>query len=355
VSRSATTSASLAELAQVARAELRGDGHFQILGVAPLEAAGPHDLSFFQPPRSPQILAETRAGALILREQELSLYEGNALVSRNPYASFARVLQHLYPAPRPAPGVDEGAWIAVDAHIHPAARIEAGVRVASGAVVEDGCWLETGVVVGAGVRLGAGCHLFPGVKVYAGVQIGPNCSIHANAVIGADGFGFAPDGDAYLKIPHIGGVRIGRDVEIGANSCIDRGVMADTVIGDGVKIDNLVQIGHNVRIGEHTVIAGQTGVSGSTTIGAHCRIGGQVGFAGHIRIADGCIIAGQSAITHDLRTPGVYSGVRPARPARRGRRRAARFDPLEEFVQRFKQWEKTAAARASAHREESDD
>ncbi|MGC9238412.1 MAG: UDP-3-O-(3-hydroxymyristoyl)glucosamine N-acyltransferase [Acidithiobacillus sp.] len=355
MSRPAAPSLSLGELAQVAKAQLRGDGRFLVKGVAPLEEAGPQDLSFYQPPRSPQILRETRAGALILREQEAGLYGGHALISSNPYASFARVLQHLYPATRPVPGVEAGAWVASDARVHPGACIEAGVRVAAGAIVEDGCWLETGVVLGAGVRLGAGCHLFPGVKVYAGCEIGPDCTIHANAVIGADGFGFAPDGDAYVKIPHVGGVRIGRGVEIGANSCIDRGVMADTVIGDGVKIDNLVQIGHNVTVGEHTVIAGQTGVSGSTTIGAHCRIGGQVGFAGHIRIADGCIIAGQSAITHDLRTPGVYSGVLPARPARRWRRLVARFDALEEFAQRFKQWEKTAVARASAHREESDD
>jgi len=355
MTRPAAPSISLGELAQVAQAELRGDGQFVVLGVAPLEEAGPGELSFFQPPRASEILARTRAGALILREEELHLYGGNALVSRNPYASFARVLQHLYPSIRPSPGVEAGAWVASDAQVHPSACIEAGVRVASGAVIGEGCWLETGVVIGAGVRLGAGCHLFPGVKVYAGCDIGSDCTIHANAVIGADGFGFAPDGDSYLKIPHIGGVRIGRGVEIGANSCIDRGVMADTVIGDGVKIDNLVQIGHNVQIGEHTVIAGQTGVSGSTSIGAHCRIGGQVGFAGHIRIADGCVIAGQSAITHDLRSAGVYSGVLPARPARRWRRLVARFDALEEFAQRFKQWEKMAAAKASAHREESDD
>ncbi|WP_308388596.1 UDP-3-O-(3-hydroxymyristoyl)glucosamine N-acyltransferase [Acidithiobacillus sp. AMEEHan] len=181
-----------------------------------------------------------------------------------------------------------------------------------------------------------------GVKVLAGSVLGENCIVHSNAVIGADGFGFAQTDAGYEKIPQIGRVILGARVEIGANTCIDRGALADTIVGDGVKIDNLVQIGHNVVVGADTVIAGQTGIAGSTRIGRRCRIGGQVGFAGHINIADGTVIAGQSAVTHDIRQAGVYSGVIPAQEARTWRRTIARLNRLDDILRRLRGEAKTA-------------
>ncbi|MCE5387166.1 MAG: UDP-3-O-(3-hydroxymyristoyl)glucosamine N-acyltransferase [Acidithiobacillus sp.] len=333
ISSRASQSYSLAELAVRLELPFQGQADLQLTGVAALHEAGPGDLSFLHDPKWLPELAKSQAAAVILPEKMQDSYAGNALWSKNPYLSFARVMQIFHPAPACEPGRSALAVLDPEASIDPSARIEDFVRVDARAVIGPEVWLGTGVVVGAGSTIARGSRLYPGVKVYANCSIGQNCILHANTVIGADGFGFAESTEGYQKIPQIGGVRIGNDVEIGANSCIDRGTLGDTIIADGVKIDNLVQIGHNVEIGAHSVIAGQSGVAGSTRIGSRCRIGGQVGFAGHLQITDGVVIAGQSAITRDIRQAGVYVGVIPAQEARSWRRLVARLRQLNRRTQ----------------------
>ena len=326
----------LGTLAEALALAYRGDPALQLRAIAPLASAREDELSFLQDGKYLPLLAETRVGALILSSGHAEHYSGPALWSDNPYASFARAMQLLYPEPAVTPWRSPDARVAASARIDASARIEAFVEIAAGAKIGAGVWLEAGVVIGADVEIGAYSHLYPGVKVLAASRLGEACIIHSNAVIGADGFGFAQTTSGYEKIPQIGRVLLGTRVEIGANSCIDRGALADTIIGDGVKIDNLVQVGHNVEIGADTVIAGQTGIAGSTRIGRNCRIGGQVGFAGHIVIADGTVIAGQSAITHDIRQAGVYSGVIPAQEARRWRRTVAQLNRLDSVLRRLR-------------------
>ena len=330
----------LSDLAAVAGAELRGDAAYRITSLAPLETAGSGELTFYQDSRLRRQLEASKAGAVILTPQDAETYAGQCLLTDNPYAAFARVMQYLHPIAVPQPGLHYTAQVARDAQVDPGARIDAYVQIEAEAVIAAGVWLEAGTFIGAGTEVGRGSHLYPGVKIYAGCKLGADCILHAGAVIGADGFGFAETNDRYLKIPQVGRVLIGNGVEIGANSCIDRGALADTVIEDGVKIDNLVQIGHNVQIGAHTVVAGQTGIAGSTRVGCHCRIGGQVGIAGHIEIADGCVIAGQSAVTRSLRRSGVYSGVIPAQEVNRWRRVVARLDGLDALFRRMKRVER---------------
>ncbi|MBU2738431.1 UDP-3-O-(3-hydroxymyristoyl)glucosamine N-acyltransferase [Acidithiobacillus concretivorus] len=338
----------LQDLAQQLAGELRGDAEYLVTGIAPLDTAEAGDITFFQASSLRGCLQSSQAGAVILSPESADDFSGNCIVVKNPYAAFAKIMQYLFPVARHEPGIHHSAQLDRNVQIHPEVRIDAFVKVESGVQIAAGVWLEAGVFVGADVLIGAGTHVYPGVKIYSGCRIGERCVIHAGAVIGADGFGFAEENGKYLKIPQIGGVLIGNDVEIGANTCIDRGVLTDTILADGVKIDNLVQIGHNVQIGAHTVIAGQTGIAGSTRIGSHCRIGGQVGVTGHVEIADNCVIAGQSAITHSLRSSGVYSGVVPAHEITRWRRIVARFDGLDALFRRVKTLEKKSAHQASS-------
>ncbi|MEY2340643.1 UDP-3-O-(3-hydroxymyristoyl)glucosamine N-acyltransferase [Acidithiobacillus sp. IBUN Pt1247-S3] len=326
----------LGELAAALQLPFRGDAALVFRAIAPLLTAQEDELSFLQDAKYLPLLSQTHAGALIISSTYVEQYSGPAIWTDNPYASFARAMQLLYPEVAAAPWRSPDARIAADAQVDPSARIEDFVQIGAGAKIHAGVWLESGVVIGPGVEIGANSHLYPGVKILAGSILGEQCIIHSNAVIGADGFGFAQTGVGYEKIPQVGRVILGTGVEIGANTCIDRGALADTIIGAGVKIDNLVQIGHNVEIGADTVIAGQTGIAGSTKIGRRCRIGGQVGFAGHITIADGTMIAGQSAITHDIRQAGVYSGVIPAQEVRRWRRTVAQLNRLDGILRRLR-------------------
>jgi UDP-3-O-[3-hydroxymyristoyl] glucosamine N-acyltransferase len=210
-------------------------------------------------------------------------------------------------------------------------------------------YLGPRAVVEAGARVGADSRLLAGVTLYPGVRLGQRCLVHAGAVLGADGFGFARNADGrYTKVPQVGGVVVGNDVEIGANTTVDRGAMEDTVIGDGVKLDNQIQVGHNVVIGAHTVIAAQVGISGSTTIGQRCIIGGQAGIAGHLHIADDVVVSGGASVTGSLRQAGIYGGgPTPADDVRRWRRNMARFSQLDELARRLREVEK-AVGRASS-------
>jgi UDP-3-O-[3-hydroxymyristoyl] glucosamine N-acyltransferase len=325
----------LGELAVRFGLELAGDPAVTVDAVATLQSAGPGTISFLANPRYRRHLAATRASAVVLDAATASACPVAALVSSNPYAAYARIAQVLYPEPVVPPGihpsavVDGAAEVAPDASIGPLAVVEEGVSVSARAVIGPGCHVMRGA------RIGSDSRLVARVTVYPGVVLGSRCVVHAGAVLGADGFGFAPDRDGYVKVPQVGGLRIGDDVDIGANTTVDRGAVEDTVIEEGVKLDNLVQVGHNVRIGAHTVVAGCVGISGSTTIGRRCMIGGAVGLAGHLELGDDVIVTGYSLVTRSLRGPGMYSSGMPAIPVAEWRRTVARLRRLPAIERRI--------------------
>jgi UDP-3-O-[3-hydroxymyristoyl] glucosamine N-acyltransferase len=256
-------------------------------------------------------------------------------VHPQPYLTYARIATFLHPPPSAVPGIAAGAVVAASAEVSPSAE------VGPNAVVGDGCKIGRDAVIGPGcvlgrhVTIGAGTRLVARVTVLDDVTIGARCVVHPGAVIGADGFGFAPDNGKWLKIPQIGAVVVGDDVEIGANTTIDRGTIESTVIEDGVKLDNLVQIAHNVRVGAHTVMAAMSGAAGSTKIGKRCMIGGGVVMINQIEICDDVMFTFRSIVTQSVKTPGVYSGALPAEEAGRWRRNAARFKKLDAFAERL--------------------
>lgn len=334
----------LGELAVRFGLELAGDPGTQVSGVATLASAGPGSLTFLANPRYRRLLPATRAAAVVLDAGSAADCPTAALVAANPYAAFARIAQLLHPQPAVTAGihasavVDGGASVAPDAAVGPQAVIEAGAIIGPRALIGPGCIVMQGAQVGADTRLIAR------VTVYPGVRIGARCVLHAGAVAGADGFGFAADRDGFVKVPQIGGLCIGDDVEIGANTTVDRGAIDDTVIEEGVKLDNLVQVGHNVRIGAHTVVAGCVGISGSTVIGRRCMIGGAVGIVGHLEIGDDVVVTGYSMVTHSLKGPGMYSSGIPAAPTAEWRKSVARLRRLEGTERRLAALERRGGA-----------
>lgn len=319
---------SLGELAVRFGLILRGDAGVRVSRVATLANAGAGSISFLANAHYRRHLETTRAAAVILNEKDAASCPVAALVDRNPYAAYARVAALLHPAQAAAPGIHPSAVIAPDAlipasaSVGPLCVIEGGVTLGERVVIGPGC------IVQAGTDLGDDTQLVARVMLRPRVRIGARCVLHPGSVIGADGFGFALEERRWLKVPQVGGVSLGDDVEIGANTTVDCGAIEDTVIGNGVKLDNQIQIGHNVTIGEHTIIASCTGVSGSTVIGKRCMIGGLVGFAGHITIADDVVITGFSMISASLRKPGSYSSGIPAQESRDWWRTVAKFKRL---------------------------
>ncbi|MGZ5131201.1 MAG: UDP-3-O-(3-hydroxymyristoyl)glucosamine N-acyltransferase [Caldimonas sp.] len=305
----------LGEISERLGGELIGDAATRIDSIGPLDSATPSTIAFLANPLYEKQLAGSRAACVIVAPafRDAALARGAAIVTPDPYLYFARLTQWWAQRSRPArvPGVH------ATAAIDPGARVAGDATIGAGAVIEAGATIGAGVSIGAlcfvgrDCRIGAGTRLAPRVTLLFETTLGERCIVHPGAVLGADGFGFAPDRGRWEKIEQLGRVVIGDDVEIGANSCIDRGATGDTVIGDGVKIDNLVQIGHNVKIGAHTAIAGCVGISGSVTIGAHCMIGGGVGMSGHITIADHVVITGATQVSRSIAKPGVYSGAFP--------------------------------------------
>ncbi len=331
----------LAELAALTGSRLEGSGERRIHGVAPLESAGPDDISFLANPRYRAHLGETRAAAVILADAESAEpYDFSVLRAENPYLVFARIARMLNPVARVIPGVHASASIAAGVRLADTACIEAQAVVGEGAVIGARCRIGPGVVVGANVVIGDDCRLDANASVLDGVRLGARVHILPGAVIGGEGFGFAHAGDHWEPVPQLGSVVIGDDVSIGANTTVDRGSQGDTIIGDGCKIDNLVQVAHNVHIGEHTIIASGTGISGSTRIGRYCTIGGSVGFAGHLEIADGVTFTGMAMVIGNVPEAGVYSSGIPAMPTRDWRRSAVRFRQLDEMARRLEKLEK---------------
>jgi UDP-3-O-[3-hydroxymyristoyl] glucosamine N-acyltransferase len=330
----------LSELAVRFGCELRGDPGLRIGRVATLGAAGPGDLSFLANPQYRPQLAATRATAVVIDAASAQLSPVAVLVHSNPYATYARMAALLHPEPAVVPGVHATAFIDPSAQIAPSASVGALVFIGPRAVVGERAVIGAGCVLGADVRIGADCLLQPRVTLVAASELGERTRLHSGVVIGSDGFGFARDAAGWTKVPQIGRVRVGADVEVGANTTIDRGAIEDTVIEDGVKLDNQIQIAHNVQIGAHTVIAACTGVSGSTRIGARCVIAGAVGIAGHLTICDDVVVTGMSSITHSLTAPGVYSGCIPVTLAPVWRRLVGRFKRLDTLNERVRRLER---------------
>ena len=287
----------LGSIVEVLGGELHGDASLLIEGLAPLDTASPRQLSFLSHPKYQSQLAQSKAACVIVSPQmsAVALARGACIVSEQPYLYFARVTQ-LW---------KKGFLLTVRPQIHPSAVIDSEAFVHPQARIGALCVIERGA------RIGADTELKPRVTVGENCVLGERCIVHSGVVIGADGFGFAPNAGAWEKIEQLGAVRIGNDVEIGANTCIDRGALQDTVIENGVKLDNLIQIGHNVHIGKNTAMAGCVGVAGSATIGAHCTLGGGAIVLGHLVLADYVNISAASVVTRSIRQPGHYSGVFP--------------------------------------------
>ena len=320
---------SLGELAVRFGLTLRGEPGLTVRSVATLSRANPGTLSFLANSRYRRQLESTRATAVILSAEDEAHCPVAALIDPNPYLAYARIAALLHPETAPEPGIHPsavvagGARVAASASIGPLAVIEEGAHIGERVVVGPGCIVQKGASVGADSTLRSRVNLYPGVT------LGQRCLLHAGAVVGADGFGFAPNSGTWEKVPQVGSVRVGDDVEIGANTTIDRGAIDDTVVENGVKLDNQIQVGHNVIIGAHTAIAACTGISGSTVIGQRCMIGGMVGFAGHLTIADDVVVTGCSLVSASIKKPGSYSSGMPTVETRLWRRMVAHLRRLD--------------------------
>lgn len=299
----------LSELADRLGGVLLGDGSVRVMQVAPLATAKAGDISFLTSAKYRQQLEDTQATAVIVPPDFAEQTTLPRIVARNPYACYAQLVGWLNPPDLPAPGVDATARLA--SSVPASVSIGAQVSVGRDVVLGEGVVLYPGTVLGDGVRIGDHSIIYPNVTIYNGCTLGKRVIIHSGTVIGADGFGFAPEGGRWHKITQIGGVVIGDDVEIGANTTVDRGALDDTVIETGCKLDNQIQVGHNCVIGAHTVIAGCTGIAGSAKIGKGCMIGGAAMIAGHLEIADGCVISPGTMVMKSLNRQGRYTGVYP--------------------------------------------
>jgi UDP-3-O-[3-hydroxymyristoyl] glucosamine N-acyltransferase len=306
----------LADIVAKLGGEAVGEASSPITGVATLDSAGPGQIAFLANPKYRGKLATTRAGAVIVGPGDRAGATVPLIVSDNPYAYYARTVALFNPEPPVRGSIHPFAQIDASANVDATAEIGPFVVIGPRANVAAGCSIGAHCVLGENVRIGAGTRLHPRVTVYKGCSIGERCLVQSGAVIGSDGFGMARSEGRWLKIPQVGAARVGNDVEIGANTTIDRGALDDTVIEDGVKLDNQIQVAHNVVIGAHTVIAGCVGISGSVTIGRHCMVGGGAGFVGHISICDHVQISGYSFITKSITQPGTYTSGMPFMPHR---------------------------------------
>jgi UDP-3-O-[3-hydroxymyristoyl] glucosamine N-acyltransferase len=334
----------LGQLATRFGLELRGDPDAVVTGVATLQQARAGTLAFLANPKYRRHLATTGATAVVVDPAAAGDCPVAALVTKNPYAAYARIAALLHPEPAAPAGVHPSAVVEAGARVAPTAHVGAQAYVGAGARLGERAYVGPGCVVAEGAEVGDDTRLVARVTLYRGVRIGRRCIVHAGVVLGADGFGLAQDRDGWVKVPQVGGVSIGDDVEIGANTTIDRGAIDDTVIEDGVKLDNQIQVGHNVRIGAHTAIAGCAGISGSTTIGKRCLIAGAVGVVGHLEIADDVVVTGLSMVSSSITQKGMYSSGLPAMETSAWRRVVARLRHLDELFDRVKRLEKERGA-----------
>lgn len=328
----------LAEIAARLGGDVLGDAQTRISQVASVGNAATGDITFLANPKFRSQLAACRASAVILRADAVDDFDGARIVTANPYAYYARVATLLNPYQAGFSGIHPSAF--AESPVPPSASLGPNVVIGKGVTLGENVVLGAGCVVGDGVSIGDGTVFHPRVTVYYGCQVGARCIVHSGAVIGSDGFGFAPDGQDWVKIPQIGRVRIGNDVEIGANTTIDRGAIDDTVIDDGCKLDNLVHVGHNCVIGRNSVLAGCAGVAGSTVFGEHCIVGGAGMISGHLNIASGTTISGGSTLMKSIAKPGVYTSVFPIDTHEDWLRNASHLRRLSKLADRIADLEK---------------
>ena len=329
----------LAQIALHVDGVIIGDAECEISNVSTLQAANRQQISFLANSKYKKYLPTSQAGAVIVSKEMAELVKNSAIVVDDPYVAYAKIATLLNPPKKITTGISPTAIVEASVtilktvSIGPQVVIEANVILADNVVIGAGTVLQDEVIVGENTRIAEN------VTICHGVEIGKNVVIHPGVVIGADGFGIVNDKGKWIKIPQIGGVKIGDNVEIGANTTVDRGAIEDTVIGDGVKLDNQIQVGHNVIIGNNTVIAGCSGIAGSTIIGENCIIGGGVGIGGHIEIADNVIITGMSMVTKSLTKAGIYSSGIPAEPTSQWHKNVVRYRQMDKLVARVKKLE----------------
>jgi len=322
----------LSMLADLLGATVIGDANRRVTGLNTLALADGEQITFLDNPKYQAQLPTTQAAAVILAEAFVQACPTNALVVAEPYVAYAKVAQLFWVKPKPFVGIHPTALIDPSTSIGDQVSIGPYVVIGPNVTLHDHCIIGTHSVLGAGCQIGAHSELAARVTLYHEVTLGARCMLHSGVVIGSDGFGFAPHQAGFEKIPQLGAVVIGDDVEIGANTTIDRGALSNTVIGNGVKLDNQIQIGHNVTIGAHTVIAGCTAIAGSSEIGSHCMIGGAACVAGHVKIADRVILAGMSAATNSITQPGVYASGTGLLPRADWQKSVVRFRQLNELA-----------------------
>jgi UDP-3-O-[3-hydroxymyristoyl] glucosamine N-acyltransferase len=336
---------SVAALAERFALELRGDGTRMIAGVGTLAAATPEQLSFLANPHYRIQLANSRAGAVVLRADDAEHCANASLIAPDPYVAFAKIAALFEPTSAATPGVHPSSVVAAGARIAASASVGPLCVIEAGAVIDEGAVIGPQCMIGAGCTVGAQSRLVARVTLVTNVTLGKRVLVHAGAVIGSDGFGIAFDGSAldhggWVKVPQLGGVRIGDDCEIGANTTIDRGAIEDTVLEEDVRLDNQIQIAHNVYIGAHTAMAGCAAVAGSAKIGRYCLIGGGAGILGHLSVADRVTITARALVTHSIHAAGEYSSGVPLQDSRQWRRNAARFKHLDDLARRVQVIEK---------------
>jgi len=331
---------SLVQLSKLTGAQLHGDPDCMVSGVGSLDDAQSGQLAFLSSSKFRKHLETTQASVVVLKSKDLERCPVNALVSENPYLAYAVAAAALSAQPKQASGVHPSAVVEETAEIADSARIEAQSYIGAGVVLGEDVVIGPGCVVADGCHIGAGTHLVANVTLGTDTRLGERCLLQPGAVVGGDGFGMANDQGRWVRVPQLGCVVIGDDVEIGACTTVDRGALKDTVIEDGVKLDNQIQIGHNVQVGAHTAMASGVGVSGSTKIGAYCTIAGAVGMAGHLELADRTHISGLTAVTKSIREPGVYTSTVPAMPHDQWRKNFTRLKQLDDMARRLKALEK---------------
>ena len=330
------TAAALAERFSL---RLHGDGAVRVLGVGTLAHARPDQLAFLANPRYRNQLSTTTAGVVVMRESDAEGFSRTALIANDPYTAFAKLSALFEPLLSRPPGVHPSAHIHSTAKVADDAHVAAFVSIGANSQVDAGAMIGPGCVIGEDCVVGAGSELVARVTLVARVRLGQRVRIHPGAVLGADGFGLAMDAGRWIKVPQLGGVWVGDDCEIGANTAIDRGAIEDTVLEEDVRLDNLIQIGHNVRIGAHTAMAGCVAVAGSARIGRYCLIGGGAGIAGHLELCDRVVITAMSLVTASIREPGEYSSGTGLMDNRSWRKNAARFRQLDKMARQLRDQE----------------
>ena len=330
---------SIAQIAEYVQGQVIGDDKLQIAELSALTSSKTGCISFCARSQSVKELSCCEASVVLVLEKDKHLVKHTAIVVEDPYLAFAKISQWFDWRDSIQPGVAKNTVIAESALISSSAQICSSVVLGENVLIEEGCYIGANTVIGANCKVAANSRIEANVTLYANVHLGKNCIVHSGAVLRADGFGFARKASGWQKIYQLGGVRIGDDVEIGASTTIDRGALTDTIIGDGVKLDNQVQIAHNVSLGKHTAIAGCTAIAGSTHIGENCTIAGMSGVTGHLQIVANTHITAMSLVSHSIKTAGVYSSGTAIEPHQSWKRNVVRFRALDKMAKRLKSLE----------------